>query len=170
MNDNQRFNETLERYIFNTTAKIIGQVATQDQTKLMDLLNTVNKPLSVENKPTAHSIDILDEKTGKLTIGDLGTSECSREETVEHSIHSKKRKIIFYRSIEINQKEIEDTILCIRRIENLIDKAKQNIKNDYLKTRMVDRLHYLKLNYTTRLAQLEAFQQEKLTKINEYIG
>jgi len=54
MNTSQSFERILEQYVFDVAAKFIGSVPNEDQDRLINLVNTIDKQSAGRDSPDVH--------------------------------------------------------------------------------------------------------------------
>lgn len=158
----------LESYVFDVSARIINRASSQNQTLLINLLNTIGT-LSSDNTDTVPAINLASGTFLESPLGHLQKQwqeALSRPMVKENEADEAGRERI-HRAIAANQRQIEATLQHIRTMASLISRAKLSSSKTPLQSRMLSHYRAVQDYYQAHLVMLNTLQERKLRLLGQ---
>ncbi|MBD2754981.1 hypothetical protein [Spirosoma validum] len=165
MTPNNSLPDLLERYVFAVAARFVESTSPADQTRLINLYNSIGKPM-LDSNPAAPALHTATELGRALPLPETKTQQ---KNTVTRPPRKKlvlteSLQALGQRSLAMNQQQIKLTQSYILQMEMLIIRTQSTIKNASLRAQLLKHYQGIRESYLARLEQLEAFQAIKLSK------
>lgn len=169
MNTNQSFNSLIEKYSFAIADTFIQSASSTDQASLIAFLSKIG------TCPTTGSR--LPEQAHKKVAETWVDTPFSRLEQQWQAALTvplaalkdlaKPMRAFLYKSMTINQQQINSTAALIQRMEELLERAQYTIHDPVSQNRLAGHYQSIQANYTTHLVRLQAFQQVTLRLLDQ---
>ncbi|SOD95364.1 hypothetical protein [Spirosoma fluviale] len=152
----------LENYILHVADKYIVGLSPENQTRLIKLVNQIGK-LPADAGATT---DRPNEMADKRLVNNLfsGLEEQWMDALASPAALTKKPVLseltveLLQRTLVLNQREIEATLLCIKRMAELIARAETTCHASGQQDKLIQHYRTVQDGYTARLEQLKSFE------------
>lgn len=158
----------LESYVFTVSTAFISQASPQNQTLLINLLNTIGKFSPDSNKDTVSPINAMSETVVMSPFSDLQQQwqEALSRPVVKKNGLDEATKVLIHRAIAANQRQIDATLQHMDTISSLIARAKIDAHTTPLQVRLLSHYRTIQEHYMAYLAQLNVFQERKINLLD----
>jgi len=158
----------LESYVFNVSAKFISRASSENQTRLISLLNVIGKHSPDSIKDTESLTNVVSETFMEAPVRDLQQQwqEALIKPTVRQSSLDEATKELIQRSIATNQRQIDATLQHMHTMGSLIARAKKMANTTPLQAQLLSHYRTVQEHYVTYLAQLNVFQERNFNLLN----
>jgi hypothetical protein len=160
----QSVNSLLENYVLQIAAEYIDMISPEDQTRLMNLVNDIGRVPHEAGTSTDLPVNVSD----GLSHPFKGLEQ-QWQEALSNSLPPAKKpdlseslRELLQGSLLLNQREIEATLLYIGRMAKLIERAETTRNTSGYQNGLIQHYRTIQGSYTTRLEQLESFQERRM--------